>query len=111
MPTAITKPMISIARSSRLTAVLARLTRATGESHRCGGTRARLPRQWTVVEAFTPAELRNLRSLKDAYGIARFLADMPYHLATTARSPRPVLRENTPHCLARAIFPPVALRA
>ena len=31
---------------------------------------------------FTPAELRNLRSLKNPYGIQKFLDDMPYHLKT-----------------------------
>jgi hypothetical protein len=64
-----------------------------------------------AVEGFTPAELRKLRSLKDAYGIARFLDDMPYHLATTAWSPRRVLRERTAHCLEGAIFAAAALRA
>ena len=33
------------------------------------------------TNAFTPAELRKLRSLKDPYGIQRLLDDMPYHLA------------------------------
>jgi hypothetical protein len=60
---------------------------------------------------FTPAELRKLRSLKDPYGIQRFLDDMPYHLADTAWSPRLVLRENTSHCLEGAIFAAAALRA
>src|SRR5436309_5358528 len=36
---------------------------------------------------------------------------MPYHLATTAWSPRRVLRENTAHCLEGAIFAAAALRA
>ncbi|MGH9544643.1 MAG: hypothetical protein ACRD23_05445, partial [Terriglobales bacterium] len=61
--------------------------------------------------SFTPAELRKLRSLKDPYGIQRFLDDMPYHLADTAWSPRRVLRENTAHCLEGAIFAAAALRA
>ncbi len=60
---------------------------------------------------FTPTELRKLRSLKDPYGIQRFLDDMPYHLADTAWSPRRVLRENTSHCLEGAIFAAAALRA
>jgi hypothetical protein len=63
------------------------------------------------LEAFTPAELRKLRSLKSPYGIQRFLDDMPYHLADTAWSPRFVLRENTSHCLEGAIFGAAALRA
>ena len=60
---------------------------------------------------FTPAELRKLRSLKNPYGIQRFLDDMPYHLEDTAWSPRLVLRENTAHCLEGAIFAAAALRA
>jgi hypothetical protein len=35
---------------------------------------------------------------------------MPYHLATTAWSPRRVLRERTAHCLEGAIFAATALR-
>jgi len=46
----------------------------------------------TAPENFTPAELRKLRSLKDPYGIQRYLDDMPYHIADTASSPRRVLR-------------------
>jgi hypothetical protein len=64
-----------------------------------------------IAGSFTPAELRKLRSLKDPYGIQRFLDDMPYHLADTAWSPRNVLRENTSHCLEGAIFGAAALRA
>src|SRR5271169_2422623 len=61
--------------------------------------------------AFTPAELRKLRSFKDSYGIQRFLDETPYHLADTAWSPREVLREQTSHCLEGAIFAAAALRA
>src|SRR5438045_5934629 len=60
--------------------------------------------------AFTPAELRKLRSLKDPYGIQKFIDDMPYHLEDTAWSPRRVLRERTSHCLEGAIFATAALR-
>jgi hypothetical protein len=60
--------------------------------------------------AFTPSELRKLRSFKDPYGIQRFLDTMPYHLADTAWSPRVVLREQTSHCLEGAIFAAAALR-
>src|SRR5580704_5646898 len=60
---------------------------------------------------FTPAELRKLRSLKDPYGIQRYLDAMPYHLGDTAWSPRRVLRENTSHCFEGAIFAAAALRA
>ena len=64
-----------------------------------------------ATNTFTPAELRKLRSLKDPYGIQRFLDDMPYHIADTAWSPRRVLREGTAHCLEGAIFAAAALRA
>jgi hypothetical protein len=60
---------------------------------------------------FTPAELRKLRSLKNPYGIQRFLDDMPYHLADTGWSPRRVLRENTSHCFEGAMLAAAALRA
>ena len=60
---------------------------------------------------FTPAELRKLRSLKDTYGIQKFLDDLPYHLEDTAWSPRRVLREGTAHCFEGAIFAAAALRA
>jgi hypothetical protein len=60
---------------------------------------------------FTSAQLRKLRSLKDPYGIQRFLDDMPYHLEDTAWSPCRVLGENTAHCFEGAIFAAAALRA
>src|SRR6202140_473221 len=62
-------------------------------------------------ESFTPAELRKLRSLKDPYGIQRFLDAQPYHLADTAWSPRRVLSEDTSHCFEGATFAAAALRA
>jgi hypothetical protein len=65
----------------------------------------------TELQRFTPAELRKLRSLKDPYGIQRYMDDMPYHLADTAWSPRRVLHENTSHCLEGAMFAAAALRA
>ena len=58
-----------------------------------------------------PAEVRKLRSLKDPYGIQRFLDSQPYHLQDTAWSPRRVLRENTSHCYEGALFGAAALRA
>jgi hypothetical protein len=61
--------------------------------------------------AFTPAELRKLRSLKDPHGIQRFLDRQLYHLADTAWSPLRVLRENTSHCFEGALFAAAALRA
>ena len=63
-----------------------------------------------ALQTFTPAELRKLRSLKDPYGIQRFLDDMPYHLADTAWSPRYVLKENTAHCFEGAMLATAALR-
>jgi hypothetical protein len=60
---------------------------------------------------FTPIELRKLCSLKDPYGIQRFLDDMSYHLANTSWSPRRVLRENTSHCFEGAMLAAAALRA
>lgn len=63
-----------------------------------------------MTNAFTPAELRKLRSLKNPHGIQRFLDNMPYHLADTAWSPRRVLRENSSHCFEGAIFAAAALR-
>jgi hypothetical protein len=63
------------------------------------------------LNAFTPAELRKLRSFKDPHGVQRFLEDTPYHLADTAWSPRRVLHERTSHCLEGAIFAAAALRA
>jgi hypothetical protein len=63
------------------------------------------------IGAFTPAEMRKLRRLKDPHGIQRFLDDMPYHLADTAWSPRRVLRAETAHCFEGAIFAAAALRA
>jgi hypothetical protein len=65
----------------------------------------------TSVEGFTPAELRKLRSLKDPNGIQKFLDAMPYHIATSAWSPRRVLHMQTAHCLEGAIFAAAALRA
>lgn len=63
------------------------------------------------LDAFTPAELRALRKLRNPAGIQRFLDEIPYHIATTAYSPRRVLREKTAHCLEGAIFAAAALRA
>jgi hypothetical protein len=59
---------------------------------------------------FTGHELSALRALRDPAGIQRALDAMPYHLATTAWSPRRVLRERTAHCLEGAIFAAAALR-
>ena len=60
--------------------------------------------------SLTPAELRQLHSLRTPQLIQRFLEDLPYHHANTAWSPRMVLRERTAHCLEGAIFAAAALR-
>src|SRR6516162_3078949 len=59
---------------------------------------------------FTPAELRQLRSLKNPHGIQRYLDDMPYHLADTSWAPRRVVREETSHCFEGAMLAAAALR-
>jgi len=63
------------------------------------------------LDAFTPAELRKLRSLKTPYGIQKYIDDMPYHLADTGWSPRKVLKEKTSHCFEGAMLAAAALRA
>ena len=60
--------------------------------------------------AFTARELRALRALRTPAGIQKALEAMPYHLASTAWSPRRVLREGTAHCLEGAVFAAAALR-
>ena len=60
---------------------------------------------------FTPREWRALRTLESPIGIQRALDAMPYHLASTAWSPRRVLRARTAHCLEGAVFAAVALAA
>jgi hypothetical protein len=64
-----------------------------------------------LESSFTNRELRELRRMKDPYGIQRFLTDLPYHHADTAWSPRHILREKTAHCFEGAIFAAAALRA
>jgi len=59
---------------------------------------------------FSASEIRKLRALKNPVGVQRFLDSIPYHLASTAWSPRLVLRERTAHCLEGAIFAAAALR-
>jgi hypothetical protein len=56
------------------------------------------------------AEVRALRALGTPQGIQRALDAMPYHLASTAWSPRRVLAERTAHCLEGAVFAAAALR-
>ena len=62
------------------------------------------------LSAFTPAELRTLRSLRTPARIQRFLDEIPYHHANTAWSPRLVLKNRTAHCLEGALLAAAALR-
>jgi len=73
--------------------------------------KSKQPAESNALAAFTPAELRKLRSLKTPLGIQRALDNMPYHLANTAWSPRKVLAENSAHCYEGALFAAAALRA
>jgi hypothetical protein len=57
-----------------------------------------------------PREARALRALRTPHGVQRALDAMPYHHASTAWSPRRVLREGTAHCLEGAVFAAAALR-
>lgn len=63
------------------------------------------------THAFSKSEARFLRGLKTPGGIQRFLDDIPYHLATSAWSPRLVIAHRSAHCLEGAIFAAAALRA
>ncbi len=62
------------------------------------------------MDAFTPKELRFLKSLHNPAKIQIFLDQIPYHLADTAYSPRLVMRHRTAHCLEGAVFAAAALR-
>ena len=59
---------------------------------------------------FSPSELRKLRALKTPAGVQRFLDDLPYNLAYTARSPKKLLQGHTASCLEGGIFAAAALR-
>jgi hypothetical protein len=59
---------------------------------------------------FSPSELRKLRALKTPAGVQRFLDDLPYNLAYTARSPKKLLQDHTASCLEGGIFAAAALR-
>src|SRR3979411_2999679 len=59
---------------------------------------------------FSPSELRTLRALRTPAGVQRFLDDLPYNLAYTARSPKKVLQDQTASCLEGGIFAAAALR-
>jgi hypothetical protein len=60
--------------------------------------------------SWTAPEVRALRALRSPAGIQRALDAMPYHLTSTAWSPRRVLCARTAHCLEGAIFAAAALR-
>ena len=59
---------------------------------------------------FSPSGLRKLRALRTPDGVQRFLDDLPYNLAYTARSPEKVLQDHTASCLEGGIFAAAALR-
>jgi hypothetical protein len=62
-----------------------------------------------MTAAWTSRELRCLRALRTPAGIQRALDAMPYHLASSAWSPRRVLAARTAHCLEGAVFAAAAL--
>jgi hypothetical protein len=62
-----------------------------------------------MMAAWTSRELRCLRALRTPAGIQRALDAMPYHLASSAWSPRRVLAARTAHCLEGAVFAAAAL--
>lgn len=51
-----------------------------------------------------------MRSLKNPYGIQKYLDSLPYHLEDTAWSPRLVIKNEKAHCLEAAFFAAAALR-
>ena len=51
-----------------------------------------------------------MRALKTPAGVQRFLDDLPYNLAYTARSPKKVWQDHTASCLEGGIFAAAALR-
>jgi hypothetical protein len=65
----------------------------------------------TQSGSFTAKELKSLRALGTPAKIQAFLDKIPYHLASTAWSPRLVLQNKSAHCLEGAIFAAAALRA
>ena len=57
-----------------------------------------------VAPGFSARERRMRTALRTPAGVQRALDATPYHLASTAWSPRRVLRERSAHCLEGAIF-------
>jgi hypothetical protein len=60
--------------------------------------------------AFSPADVRKLRSLNTPAKIQDFLDSLRYQYADTAWSPRRVLRERAGHCMEGAMLAAAALR-
>ena len=58
----------------------------------------------------SPENLRTLRALKTPSKIQKFIDDLPYDYADTARSPARALRERRGHCLEGALLAAAALR-
>ncbi|HVZ85131.1 MAG TPA: hypothetical protein VG893_15760 [Terracidiphilus sp.] len=56
------------------------------------------------------SDLRTLRALKTPARIQRFVDELTYDYADTARSPRRILRERRGHCLEGALLAAAALR-
>src|SRR4029434_8887151 len=79
-----------------------------GRRHERGRRRPHAVRAVGRRFGFTSREWRALRALASPAGIQKALEAMPYHVATTAWSPRRVLREGTAHCLEGAAFGPAA---
>lgn len=55
-------------------------------------------------------DARTLRALKTPARIQKFIDELPYDYADTARSPRRALRERRGHCLEGALLAAAALR-
>jgi hypothetical protein len=77
---------------------------------RSSAGRSRRTTAANVDPGFTSPELRTLRALKTPAGIQRFLDDLPYNLAFTARAPKRVLHDRVASCLEGGIFAAAALR-
>lgn len=67
-------------------------------------------RRTDATFGLSTTELRTLRSLKTPMRIQRFVDDLTYDYADTARSPRRILRERRGHCLEGALLAAAALR-
>jgi hypothetical protein len=58
----------------------------------------------------SPVDLRTLRALRTPARIQRFIDELTYQYANTARSPQRVLRERRGHCMEGALVAAAALR-